>query len=145
MGWRWKGSLRIEPMKPEIFRFQGRPPSPGEWPSVSEIQVSDGRAYVVTDAYHTRLRWFIMDLTGLETPGATGGENWVQVSLGGNVNPKTRNTEHIAKDIEYLAPSYLDEKFPNLGDPDYLAIGFFLLPFLVRIFEMEPFPGAVEA
>lgn len=142
MKWSWEGEVRIEPMSPETLRLFGPLPRADEWPSVSEIQVADGRAYVVTNAYHTRLQWFLMDLSGLETPGASHGEKWVQVSLGGNVGPKTRNTEHIAKDIEYLAPSYVEEKFPNLGDPDYQAIGFFFLPFLVRIFETAPFEGA---
>jgi hypothetical protein len=143
MRWRWEGELRIEPMRPEMIGLFGKPPAKSVWPSVVEIQAVGGRAYVVTDSYHTRFRWFLMDLEGLETPGAPNGKAWVQVSLGGNVPPKTRNTEHISKEIEYLAPSYVDEKFPGLGDLDYLAIGYYLLPFLVRIFEMEPLEGAI--
>lgn len=142
MGWSWEGRLKIEPMQPRTAGLFERTPSDREWPSISEIQVQDGRAFVVTESYHTRLYWFVMDLTGLETPGAPMGAAWVQVSLGGNVGPRTRNTEHISKGIEYLAPSYVSEKFPNMHDPEYHAISFFFLPFLVRIFEMEPLEGA---
>lgn len=142
MKWSWEGGLRIEMVDPGMFQTLEMRPGPAEWPRVAEVQVDDGRAYVLTEAFHTRFFWFVMDLAGLETPGAPKGENWVQVSLGGNVSPRTRNTEHIAKDIEWLAPSYVDQKFPGYGDFDYEAMGFFFLPFLVRIFEMEPLEGA---
>lgn len=129
----WKGTWEIPAPSPEY----GAAFSSESWPTVREVQVVDSRAYVRTEAAGRSFYWFVMDLKGLETPGAPHGAEWVQVTLGGNVPARMRNTEHFPKKAGVMTPGYLEEKFPGYTEKVYDAMAYFFVPFLTTIFERE--------
>lgn len=139
MSWKWNGAY---PLAAHPDAWEHQQPRKSGWPTVREAQVEDGRAFVVIEAVGKSFYWFVMDLKGLATPGAEDGENWVQVTLGGNIPPRLRNTEHFQKDLPFIGGDYVGEKFPNYNDLEYDIFGFYMIPFLTRVLTMDPLDGA---
>ncbi len=140
--WYWTGDVRIDPPDPEQYRRERHALPESDWPHVTNIQLVEGRAYVVIEALGSKFFWFVIDLEGLDTEGAPEGHEWVHLVLDGNISPALRNTEHFRKNETNIHPSYLAEKFPNWAPPDYEVMALFMIPFLTQIFTMEPFGGA---
>ena len=130
------------------FRFDGRFPMGSFYsdtrrcvvhPLMEHMQRADGRVYVVINTgVVTVMDFLVMDLEGLDTPGAPRGENWVQITLMGNIPARRRNSEHFRKGTREVAPGYVAEKFPNWNPVEYEIMGVSVIPFLCNIFDLDP-------